>query len=187
MILNVIEDNPLRPFMENYMLARSSMDFPELGWSVDMDVDGTGTAFNIYDFKTRIAPLLPPCNILVRYISEASNWEYYQNAQSFKTTGAAMLLSGVEFIDEGGVTSVQDTVTEVTLSFIALDLKPISANTFTSNPFDVPTMAPLDIREFLLQRRLSTEQMYFRHMFGNPTPPPPIYEPWIWGTPGGKG
>lgn len=45
-------------------------------------------------------------------------------------SGAGLMLEDIEFIDEGFVVSVNDMVTEVTLSFVARDFKPISANIF---------------------------------------------------------
>ena len=36
------------------------------------------------------------------------------------------MLIGVEFVDEGSVTSINDNITEVTLSWIARDIRPLS-------------------------------------------------------------
>jgi hypothetical protein len=44
-----------------------------------------------------------------------------------RVSGAGLLLSEVEFLDDGLVTSTNDIVTEITLSFIACDYKPLSA------------------------------------------------------------
>lgn len=152
MILTVIEDNPLRPLMENLQefVARGNTAWP--GWSIDRHEIGTGSAMGgTLHFANRIAPLLPPTNILLEYVSEgalysprgAVNWVPPEDGFSdrFVSTladksrkvdveGASMLLRGVEFIDEGVVTSANDIVTEITLSFIATDFKPISAQVF---------------------------------------------------------
>lgn len=155
MIMTVVEDNPLRPFMDNYMKARAAHQLPELGWSLDMDLDGTGSAFDTLDFTNRLAPLLPPCSIIIEYISEASSWSPDVGTGNFQTPGAAFMLQGLEFVDEGGVTSVQDIVTEVTLSFIAVDMKPLSINRFRNGDLAIlENVNPYDPRELDLKRRL---------------------------------
>lgn len=167
MILTVIEDNPLRPLMENLrdFTERGNTYWP--GWSIDRHEIGTGSAFGgELHFSNRIAPLLPPTNILIQYMSEGAAWSplakvntdgiidpFLLEGQTLETfqqggtnsnllqqiqdqkrqiqiEGAGLLVRGVEFIDEGIVTSSNDIVTEITLSFIAVDYKPISAQVF---------------------------------------------------------
>ena len=163
-IFTVIEDNPLRPLMDNLrdFEDRSETHWP--GWSVDRHEIGVGTAFGgQLNFSNRIAPLLPPTNILIQYQSEGALWSPRGNIdvetaayslgnerrwglvnslpiseqtpghrmeRRISIEGAGLLLRGVEFIDEGIVTSINDVVSEVTLSFIATDFKPMSAQVF---------------------------------------------------------
>lgn len=176
MILTVVEDNPLRPLMENLRDYEATQRWP--GWSIDRNEQGTGSAFSgDLHFSNRIAPLLPPTNMLIQYVSEGALWSPRAQAgfppedgvdpldfpginnsslqsqtsehllrqrlaqrRQVSIEGAGLLIRGLEFIDEGIVTSSNDVVTEVTLSFIALDLKPISAQIFDGEgPF-----APID-------------------------------------------
>lgn len=162
-IFTVIEDNPLRPLMDNLrdFDARSDISWP--GWSVDRHEIGVGTAFGgEINFSNRMAPLLPPTSILIQYQSEGALWSPRGDISTSSNVstrndlssgdvtvsrerlgsgvpsfgreasieGAGLLLRGVEFIDEGIVTSINDVVSEVTLSFIATDFKPMSAQVF---------------------------------------------------------
>lgn len=147
LILPVIEDNPLRPLMENLrdFVKRNNTYWP--GWSIDRHEVGTGSAFsNNFHFSNRIAPLLPPFNILVKYVSEAALWfpsatkAEVDNDLGVSTLieGAGLLLRGVEFLDEGIVTSANDVITETSLSFIARDYKPLSAQVFDGGPLRFP-------------------------------------------------
>ena len=45
----------------------------------------------------------------------------YDGAEVYKPSGASMMLEGVEFVNEGVVTSVNDMVTEVVVQFVAQD------------------------------------------------------------------
>lgn len=163
MILTVIEDNPLRPLMDNLreFISRTGTYWP--GWSIDRHEVGTGSAFaGELNFSNRIAPLLPPFNMLIQYVSEGAMWapssslglnpdldDFGFNAlepgedglfgrRTALIEGAGLLLRGVEFIDEGVVTSSNDIVTEVTLSFLAHDYKPMSAQVFDGGPLLFP-------------------------------------------------
>jgi hypothetical protein len=155
-IFTVIEDNPLRPLMDNLRDFESRVNTVWPGWSVDRHEIGVGTAFGgDLNFSNRIAPLLPPTNVLIEYQSEGAMWsprgdistftveevlalgtsESFQQKQIARTQaasieGSGLLLRGVEFIDEGIVTSINDVVSEVTLSFIATDFKPLSSQVF---------------------------------------------------------
>jgi hypothetical protein len=172
MILTAVEDNPLRPLMENLREYADTQHWR--GWSIDRHEVGTGSAFSgDLHFSNRIAPLLPPTNMLIQYVSEGALWSPRAQAgfppedgidpfglegatlsslagqspdqlirqraaqrRQVSIQGAGLLIRGLEFIDEGIVTSSNDVVTEVTLSFIALDVKPISAQIFDgSGPF----------------------------------------------------
>jgi hypothetical protein len=146
-IFTVIEDNPLRPLMENLNDLAGFRGFKDPGWSIDRNSLGTGTSIDGTIFNNRIAPLLPPTNLLAQYVSEAAAWTdagitstdvngRRSLREQFGIEGAAWLLRGVEFLDEGIVTSVHDIVTEVTVSFIACDFKPIASQIFEN---DQPT------------------------------------------------
>jgi hypothetical protein len=164
MILTVIEDNPLRPLMENiHAFLQAGGNWP--GWSIDRDLVGTGTALGgMLNFDNRIAPLLPPINVLVQYVSETSLWSRTDpNVNVLDIEGAGMLLRGVEFIDEGIVTSTHDVVSEVTLSFIACDYKPIAAQIFKSSTTGRPdNVLPIYTSSFDEQKH--TE--FLRELYG---------------------
>lgn len=157
MILTVIDDNPLRPFIDNYNAMRSR-NLPELGWSNDIDLNGTGTANDLFDFSNRLGTMLPPFNILLRFVTEVPQFSSIVASGSTPSTkqyatGAALMLASVELIDEGGVVSVQDTVTEITVSFIAVDMKPLALNDFAvSTP--VASLSTTGSREQKLQQTL---------------------------------
>jgi len=141
LIMTVIEDNPLAPVMN--MMADLYLD-PALrwqGWSLDWQTVGVGSGLDYTTFNRRLATTLPPLNILVQYVAEGSQW--VENTGSFmEIPGAAWLLEGVEFIDEGGVTSVSDSATEMNYSFIAMDMKPISLQQFNTPLFTGLTVDP---------------------------------------------
>lgn len=171
-IFTVIEDNPLRPLMENLRDFESRVNTVWPGWSVDRHEVGVGTAFGgNLNFSNRIAPLLPPTNILIEYQNEGALWSPRGNIdvttaayskgneqrrgiinsvpiseqapghrfeRRVSIEGAGLLLRGVEFIDEGIVTSINDVVSEVTLSFIATDYKSLSAQVFDGGGVYLP-------------------------------------------------
>jgi hypothetical protein len=122
MILTVVNDHPLRTLMMQRDAIWGAND--PLGWSLDRDRVGTGTLFNNYDYVNRMAVLLPPFNLAVQYVSEAG--PQFRAELAERPEGAGWMLKGVEFIDEGQVTSVNDIVTEMTFSFIACDFKPLA-------------------------------------------------------------
>lgn len=134
MILTVIEDNPLRQLVN--MSNEVAIKQPGLwgGWSVDRYYYGTGRAFDNFDFTNKLAVTLPPFNLLMTYVSEGASFNPQETLNASKTSnikeydviGAADLLVGIEIISVGKVTSIHDTVTELTVSFQALDYKPLS-------------------------------------------------------------
>lgn len=181
LILTVIEDNPLRPLMEA-LFAKNFLEGTDinpmtginpsnllygnvLGWSIDQRTIGIGTALDRFDFANRIAPLIPPFNMIIHYISEGSKWgEENGNSRITDVPGVSLLLKGIEFIDEGIVTSVNDIVTEVTMSFIAHDLKPISKQTFEAfNKRVISVEDAIDSAEAELRKILnsSSQQIIF--------------------------
>lgn len=163
MIMTVIEDHPLRGLVSTvspYLAIESSVWG---GWSFDRGLDGTGSALDGFDFNNRIAPLLPPFNILLTYVSEGAQFAItplvtedirfgVQNITSPALTnpsgasveqnlggtttavdGAGVLLQGVEIIDSSMVTSVNDIVSEMSFSFFCRDVKPLAKLLFTQN------------------------------------------------------
>jgi hypothetical protein len=125
----IVEDHPLR------MLAVKdpANAYRELiGWSRDAEYRGVGSTKNgetIFDNK--ISTLISPMNIMLRYQTEVAagfiNYSEEQETRSIgNNTGASMMLEGVEFVNEGIVTSVNDMVTEVVCQFVAQDIRPFT-------------------------------------------------------------
>ncbi len=110
LITTVIEDHPLAKLMD---LAEELRNDPNLlwpGWSVDRYLTGMGSGIDGLSFNRRLAPTLPPFNILIQYVAEGSTWrtETSEGDLVNRIPGAAVLLKGVELIDEGLVTSTSD-------------------------------------------------------------------------------
>lgn len=126
LILTVINDHPLRELQEQYVDAFVKGDYPEpnMGWSLDRHRVGVGSLWANYDYSNRLAVLLPPFNLAVQYVSEMG--KQWDPTKGQRAEGAGWMLEGVEFLDEGQVTSVNDIVTEMTFSFIACDFKPFT-------------------------------------------------------------
>jgi len=137
-IMTVINDHPLRELMNAYASIYGTQD--PLGWSIDRHMVGTGSFLNNYDYTNRLAVLLRPFNLAIQYVSEVS--PLYDESKGETPDGAGWMLQGVEFIDEGQVTSVNDIVTEMTFSFIACDFKPFSL--YTNRGISAEEMAYLD-------------------------------------------
>jgi hypothetical protein len=148
------------------------------GWSVDRDELGVGTHADIYAFNNRLAALLPPFSLVMEFVSEAApvtidisddskqaqlraltprdeNGRIIpaSNPRRLLFPGAGMMLQEIEFVDEGFVVSVNDMVTEVTLSYVAKDFKPISANTFHDGG-QALTQSDIKTREWELWKRV---------------------------------
>jgi hypothetical protein len=114
----VIEDHPLR------MLAAkdpANIYSNLVGWSRDLTTKGVGSGHgkNKIKFDNKISTLISPMNIMLRYQTEVA-----RNGQA--DPGASMMLEGVEFVNEGIVTSVNDMVTEVVCQFVAQDIRPFT-------------------------------------------------------------
>ena len=114
----VIEDHPLR------MLAAkdpANIYSNLIGWSRDLTTKGVGSGRggNKIKFDNKISTLISPMNIMLRYQTEVA-----RNGQA--DPGASMILEGVEFVNEGIVTSVNDMVTEVVCQFVAQDIRPFT-------------------------------------------------------------
>ena len=135
-IMVVMQDNPFTPLMDQLALI-TTPPFPLIpGWSFDRDINGIGRALDELDFTRRIASSLPPFNILLQLAAENNNWkiesDIVEGNHIHRTVvdGAAVLLTGIDIIDEGAVISVNDAYMEVSYSFKALDCKPISLQKF---------------------------------------------------------
>lgn len=154
LIMTVIEDHPLRDLLSAVgpYIAREPYKWP--GWSLDRAHRGTGSALDRFDFTNRLSTLLPPFNILVTFVSEGANFttrdvftedlrfgsgpvdpNNINGEKNFKGTvydipGAAYMVEAVDFLNDGIVTSVNDTVSEMSFQFLAADFKPISRMTY---------------------------------------------------------
>jgi hypothetical protein len=120
LIMTVIRDHPLRNLIFNS--PRTS-----LGWSYDRYLNGIGSLNDNYDFGNKLAVVIPPFNIAAHYVAEHSMEAWDPTNKRQRVEAAGWMLRGVEFIDEGQITSINDIVTEMTFSFIAQDYKPWSA------------------------------------------------------------
>lgn len=112
----IIEDHPLR------MLAAKDPAniYQELiGWSRDLTTKGMGSGHGEIRFDNKISTLISPMNIMLRYQTEMAR-------NGLGDAGGSMILEGVEFVNEGIVTSVNDMVTEVVCQFVAQDIRPFT-------------------------------------------------------------
>jgi hypothetical protein len=186
MILTVVNDHPLRPLLEQYnsMIFSMGEDNGDVnynpmpfGWSVDRDELGVGTHADIYAFNNRLSALLPPFSLIMEFVAEMApvTIDRSENALAGLSgrdaqgrtlppptgtralfPGAGLMLQEIEFVDEGFVVSVNDMVTEVTLSFIARDFKPISANMFHDGG-QALRQSDIAAREYELWKRMNPE------------------------------
>jgi hypothetical protein len=173
MIMTVVEDHPMRQLVQlvgPYLHAEPSIWG---GWSFDRAINGTGSVADHIDFNNRIETLLPPFNILVTYVSEGAQYSEFQTTttdirfapvgatqtgpvENFNggigahIPGAGLLLLGVEIIDSGIVTSVNDVVSEMSFSYICRDIKPLAKLDLTSIPsMTAPTEEQIREENFL--------------------------------------
>ena len=127
LIFTVIEDHPLKELMVQSSLYRRT------GWSVDRDMNGTGSMFDEFSSTHMLSTLLEPFDLMVQYVSEVSQTQLGVDKVEgggigpvLDYEGAGMLISNIDIVDMGIVTSVNDIVSEITMSFIAQDFKPIT-------------------------------------------------------------
>ena len=188
MILTVVNDHPLRPLIDQYNKMVLDLDKddlfltpPPFGWSVDRDELGVGTYQDVYSFQNRLAALLPPFSLIMEFVAEMSPVSMDRSTTEKELAaltprdekgrkvimpsaralfpGAGLMLQDIEFVDEGFVVSVNDMVTEITLSYIARDFKPISANTFHAGGSAL-TQTEIASREMELFNRLYPKPPY---------------------------
>ena len=118
MIFLVIEDHPLAKLItETNKTNVFSKDNEEKGLSYK-EIDGV----NRY-----VSTMLKPFNIGLFYKTEVgfTDKSEYEYKTAFKTSFSEMahlVISGVEIVSEGMVTSVNDMVTEITMQFVAHDV-----------------------------------------------------------------
>jgi|11_taG_2_1085331.scaffolds.fasta_scaffold00538_11 hypothetical protein len=112
----VIEDHPLR-----MLAAKDPANIYNnlIGWSRDLETKGVGSGYGEIRFDNKISTLISPVNIMLRYQTEVAR-------NGVADAGASMMLEGVEFVNEGIVTSVNDMVTEVVCQFVAQDVRPFT-------------------------------------------------------------
>jgi len=128
LILTVINDHPLRVLQEQYLdivRSRGGRHIP-VGWSLDRNYVGVGTMANSYNLSSRMPVILPPFNLGLQYVSEGRN-SLIEGQMTATAHGAGALIVGMEFIDDGLVTSTNDIVSEMTFSWIARDYKPLAS------------------------------------------------------------
>lgn len=140
MVLVVVEDHPLRELTARSQDAIAAAGHNG-GWSADRYITGVGTALDRFEYSNSLATLLPPFNLVMQYVSEGGQFaevtsvnEANQDQKELRAVGASWMLEGIEVIDVGMVTSVNDTVSEITLSFMACNFRPLSRNLF-GGPF----------------------------------------------------
>lgn len=177
LILTVIEDNPLAELMDLLEQIKSDPSIHWPGWSIDWEDTGVGSGISELDFNRRLAVLFPPFNILIRYVAEGSKWVPGKTPSDAVIPGAATLIKGIEFINEGEVTSISDSVTEATYSWCARDIKTLSSQQFQaviSNSVVPDVLGPADqLKSLILDGQRIREQTFkadSNSLFGTSTP-----------------
>lgn len=124
MIFTIVEDHPLRSLflIDDEVNSKPSNRAP---WSVDHYLKGRGTPTK-HDNITKLATMLTPFNMHIRYLSE------YLNTDLNQALGAAISIEGIQIISESIVTSVNDIVTEITYQFIAQDVKEFTGDLYNA-------------------------------------------------------
>lgn len=171
-IARVIREHPLAPLARMATDGTQGEDLYSRGWSIDYLENGTGSAYNIYDYRVKLGTMLAPFNLLFELTSEigSSTIQTEQISVGGKVSsgqiavesskedeavvtgkrvfnGASMLLEDVEIIDEGITVSVNDIMTEMTFTYIAKNFRPISDNIFVASEEGGPSLRaiPLNI------------------------------------------
>lgn len=133
MILTVIDNHPLKSLMEEYVTFHDKFD--SWYYSLDRDRDGRGITTNgvFTNFTNAMPTVLPPFNMALGALTELANIERNGDdvtgdiVETFSPY-SKMMLFGVEFIDDSLVLSVNNPMTEITLSFIAQDYAVINTS-----------------------------------------------------------
>lgn len=157
MVFLVIEDHPLAELVkaEN----KSKM------WSSDLD--DKGHSYKTIDgVKRYVSTMLKPFNIGLFYKTEVAFndlSESYEYSPGYRTSFGEMahlVISGVEIVSEGMVTSVNDMVTEVTMQFVAHDVFNIERQDTGSANTIAEREEPLDDRGLRVFTSTDTEEDY---------------------------
>lgn len=130
MVFLVIEEHPLHRLIELQRKSKNwSSDLNTKGHSFRAVQKGGGESPKITNF---VSTILEPFNIGLFYKTEvAFNYNKEDDAKNaIKSSGyirsgdsgAHLVISGIDIISEGMVTSVNDMVTEVTVQFVAQDV-----------------------------------------------------------------
>jgi hypothetical protein len=145
MIFLVVNDHPLRDLIRN---CYQSPLYRRTGWSIDREQVGVGSIYGNIQQLNRLATMIPPFNMINIAVNELGSTregaEIYPNdritgpvnPKSLYGSGMAEMIEGIEFIDEGKVISINDIVTEITFSFIARNIKPLSINPLYRSPLE---------------------------------------------------
>ena len=147
MVFLVIEDHPLAELVKQE--NKSKM------WSEDLDKKGHSYK-SIDRVKRYVSTMLKPFNIGLFYKTEigfndlSESYEYSPMYRTSFNEMAHLVISGVEIVSEGMVTSVNDMVTEVTMQFVAHDVFNIERQDAGSKSEIVAGAKPLDQRGGIL-------------------------------------
>ena len=157
MVFLVIEDHPLAELVK--AKNKSKM------WSSDLDDKGHSYK-TINEDKRYVSTMLKPFNIGLFYKTEVAfndRSESYEYSPGYKTSFdemAHLVISGVEIVSEGMVTSVNDMVTEVTMQFVAHDVFNIERQDTGSTNTIAERTDPLDDRGLRVFTSTDTEEEY---------------------------
>lgn len=155
MVFLVIEDHPLAELVKTHNKSRT--------WSEDLNDKGHSYK-EIAGVKRYVSTMLKPFNIGLFYKTEvAFNDESYtyQYSPGYSTSFSEMahlVISGVEIVSEGMVTSVNDMVTEVTMQFVAHDVFNIERQSAGSANTIAGTEKPEDYRGLQVHTRTSSRR-----------------------------
>ncbi len=172
LVATVIEDNPLSPLMD--LASEISID-PAIrwnGWSVDWQSVGIGSGLNSIDFNRRLATTLPPFNLLIQFVSEGTLWNVNTKPEvSLSFNGAAVLIEGIEFIDETSTISIADAAMESPYTFVAKDCKTLSAVEFQrviSNPDSGDLLNKENELYNTIRSKLNQDKIIYNQFTANP-------------------
>lgn len=156
MIFLVIEDHPLAELVKEQNKTKV--------WSSDND--DKGKSYKVIDETNRyLSTMLKPFNIGLFYKTEVSfrdNSEEYEYSTVYKTgfnEMAHLVISGVEIISEGMVTSVNDMVTEISMQFVAHDVFNIEKQESGNNVYQTEAKS----RE-IIRKKIVEDQEYIQEI-----------------------